>query len=372
MFAASEAATLIDVLEARASQDAALGKTAFTFLEDGERVSNSLTYGELQYRARSIAVYLNQWVQPGDRVLLIYPPGLDFVAAFWGCAYAGVIAVPAVPPTNARTLPRLQAIVADAQPVVALMPESVRERLRRLEDQAVLGEVRCHTTDTMEDASESWVHPDVSPEGIAFLQYTSGSTGTPKGVMVSHGNVLANVELIRTTFSIRPHDSCVSWLPSHHDMGLVGKILAPVYCGIHSVHCPPAAFLQRPYRWLKLISDYRARLSSAPNFAYELCVSKISEEQRASLDLRCFEHALNAAEPLRASTLWRFAEAFAVSGFKSEAFKPVYGMAETTLLICGKHPLRSVEAGILRVSRTALEQDLAMTTDPVRTEILCP
>ncbi|HVK94673.1 MAG TPA: amino acid adenylation domain-containing protein, partial [Noviherbaspirillum sp.] len=333
---APEFSTLLELLQFRASDAAGMANnTAFTYLEDGERISGSITFSELDRQARHIATHLQKLTQPGDRVLVVYPPSLEYIVAFFACVYAGVIAVPALPPANARTLPRLQLIANDAQPRIALAPGAIVDRMEKLQSGASdpLSGLSWLAADRLPDAATHWVPPQLSPSDIAFLQYTSGSTGNPKGVMVSHANILANTALIHARFGIQVSEVVVSWLPPHHDMGLIGKILYPVYAGCHCVQFPPAAFLMRPYRWLKALSDYRARITGAPNFAYELCISKISEEQKQTLDLSALEFALNGAEPIRYSTLKRFAQAFASCGLRPEALTPVYGLAESTLLV---------------------------------------
>jgi acyl transferase domain-containing protein/acyl-CoA synthetase (AMP-forming)/AMP-acid ligase II/acyl carrier protein len=328
--------TLLDLLQHRASDHSgSAGKTAFTFLEDGEKVNGAMTFSELDRKARSIAAHLQKTSRPGDRVLLVMPAGLDYICAFFGCVYAGVIAVPALPPTNARGLPRLAAIAKDAQPRIALAPASMVKRIEELhiDTSTMMEGLTWLTIDSLPDASPHWKHPVIEPSSIAFLQYTSGSTGNPKGVMVAHQNIIANIALSTATFKMSEQDTVVSWLPPHHDFGLIGGILSCVYAGCHSVQFPASSFLLRPYRWLKAVSDYRARITGAPNFAYELCLNRITDDKKKQLDLSCLELALNGAEPIRPRTLQRFAQAFSSCGFKAEVFTPVYGLAEATLLV---------------------------------------
>jgi len=332
-------ATLLELLSFRASpQSGSADKMAFSFLDDGENVSDTLTFAQLDCRARSLAAQLQQVCAPGDRVLLVYPPGLDYIASFFACAYAGVIAVPALPPANAKTLPRLLLMAEDAQPAVALTLSSIAARVEQMQagSDNVLTRLRWLAGDALDDAAAQWTPPSTQPSDIAFLQYTSGSTGAPKGVMVSNANILANAHFIATSFPFSAGDTVVSWLPPHHDMGLVSMILCPVYAGYHSVQFPPAAFLMRPYRWLKAASDYQARFIAAPNFAFELCVDKITDEQKAGLKLDLLEYALNGAEPVRPATLRRFAEAFAPCGLRPEIVLPVFGLAEATLFVTGQ------------------------------------
>ncbi|MCP2012453.1 condensation domain-containing protein, partial [Duganella violaceipulchra] len=350
--------TLLELLQFRASADSGTAQhTAFTYLEDGEQISGAVTFFELDRQARCIAAHLQKLTQSGDRVLLVYPPGLEYITAFFGCVYAGVIAVPALPPANARTLPRLQLMAKDAEPRVALTLDEIEQRIGewRTDSSRISSDLTWLATDALSDETDHWQCPNVQASDTAFLQYTSGSTGAPKGVMVSHANILANVRQLHATFSITSSEVVVSWLPPHHDMGLIGTIIYPVYAGCHSVQFPPAAFLLRPYRWLKALSDYRGRITTAPNFAYELCVNKITEVQKQELDLSALEFALNGAEPIRADTMKRFAQAFAPCGLRPESFIPVYGLAESTLLVSANTQKQAAQLpATLSVSKAAL------------------
>ena len=316
----------------RAQVAARPAQRAFTFLENGEVEADTLTYGELDRDARAIAALLQQRTRVGDRALLLYPPGLDFVRAFFGCLYAGVVAVPVYPPRKNRSIDRLKAVAADAQARLALTNAAVANTLARgdagdLKVPALVAD-REHAADP-----NDWRPPSLSRSDLAFLQYTSGSTGTPKGVMITHGNLLHNSELIKVAYSHSPESVFVSWLPVFHDMGLVGMVLQPVYAGSRSVLMEPAAFLQKPVRWLRAIARYGGTTCGAPNSAYDLCVRKVSDADRASLDLHTWEFAYNGSEPVRASTVRRFYDAFSPCGLRPEAVQPCYGMAETTLLI---------------------------------------
>ncbi|GAA6621635.1 fatty acyl-AMP ligase [Scytonema sp. NUACC26] len=323
---------LLDILNYRAQYQS--NKQAYIFLQNGETESGSLTYGELDRQARAIAAHLQS--MPGERALLLYPSGLEFITAFFGCLYAGVIAVPVYPPRQNQKLSRLLSIVNDAQPKVALITASILTDLEKSwKEEAELGPVKLIATDTIETSNPEIAPQLVTPETLAFLQYTSGSTGTPKGVMVTHGNIIHNQQLIHQAFSHSEKSIGVGWLPLFHDMGLIGHVLQPIYVGFPSILMPPLAFLQKPIRWLKAISKYRATTSGGPNFAYDLCVKKVQLEQLAHLDLSSWDLAFNGAEPIRAETLKQFAEKFAPCGFKYRAFYPCYGMAETTLFTTG-------------------------------------
>jgi acyl-CoA synthetase (AMP-forming)/AMP-acid ligase II len=328
--------TLVDMLRTRAQSDA--GRLAYTFLVDGEHEGDTLTYGELDLRARSIAVLLAaRGVRPGDRALLLYAPGLDFIPAFFGCLYAGVVAVPSYPPSPgqvARALPRLLAITADAEASVVLCVEAVAAMADDVSRLApALQGLTWLATDTLADMSAAWHQPDIDGASLAFLQYTSGSTSAPKGVMVSHGNLLHNLGYANYVEENDPTSIAVSWLPVIHDMGLIEGVLEPAYAGYPAYLMAPASFLQRPIRWLDAITRYRATNCGAPNFAYDLCVQKTVPAQRRALDLSSWRVAYNGAEPIRRNTLVAFHEAFRDCGFRWKSFYPVYGLAEATLVV---------------------------------------
>ncbi|MGC4002922.1 MAG: AMP-binding protein [Pirellulales bacterium] len=309
---------------------------AFTFLADGENEEQPLTYRELDRQARAIGASAALGLT-GQRALLLYPAGLEFIAAFFGCLYAGVIAVPAYPPRRNRNLQRIQGISDDAEAKIALTTNEVHERVAGLLDETPhLKSIMWLATDKIPTAEETnWKRPDVHGDTIAFLQYTSGSTGTPKGVVLNHANLMHNSALISYAFEHSRSGRGAFWLPCYHDMGLIGGILQPLYIGQPNVLISPVAFLQKPLRWLKMISKYRATISGGPNFAFDLCVNKISPEQRDELDLSTWALAFNGAEPVREETIERFSRYFAPCGFKREAFYPCYGMAENTLIVSG-------------------------------------
>jgi FkbH-like protein/FkbM family methyltransferase len=334
--------TLVDLLRWRATQQP--DRHAYTFLSEREPQETRLTYAQLDAQARAIAATLQQQ-RPvaGERALLLYPPGMDFVAAFFGCLYAGVIAVPAYPPQPTRldrTLPRLRAIVRNAQPTMVLTTAAVQSAMEPLLAQDPhFQRLRCVATDAVDGAAaQGWQAPAIAGESLAFLQFTSGSTAAPKGVMVSHGNLLHNERMIQQAFGNDEASVVAGWLPLYHDMGLIGNVLQPLYLGTPCVLMSPVSFLQSPLRWLQAITQYRATTSGGPNFAYDLCTRKITAEQRAQLDLSSWRVAFNGAEPVRHDTMERFAEAFAPCGFRREAFYPCYGLAEATLFVTGRPP----------------------------------
>ncbi len=348
--------TLVDVLRRHVAQRGE--QTVYTFLADGEDEQDSWTFAEVDLRARAIAVHLQAQGMAGQRALLLYNPGLDFIAAFLGCLYAGTIAVPAFPPASKRHWPRLRAIADDAQPQWALTASAELSKIRRVADKlAELAEVRWLATDTVDlDRADAWTPPPIEATSLAFLQYTSGSTSTPKGVMVSHGNLLHNEEVIRRGFGLDDSAIIAGWLPLYHDMGLIGNLLQPLYLGARLVFMAPVAFLQKPIRWLQAISKYRATTSGGPNFAYDLCCQRIDGEQKQDLDLSCWQVAFSGAEPVRAETLDQFATAFAPCGFQPGAFYPCYGMAETTLMTTGGDPtappvVQTFDAAALEANR---------------------
>ncbi len=356
--------TLVDLLSVRAQNQPDL--VAYTFLQDGETESAQLSYKELDQQARAIAVQLQSMNAAGSRALLLYPPGLDFIAAFFGCLYASVVAVPAYPPRPNQSLSRLQAIVDDSQATFALTTKAMLDFIRsRRVDNSEFSSLKWIATDNITlDLASDWHVPNLTLETLAFLQYTSGSTGRPKGVMVSHGNILHNSELIKKSFAHTPNSQVVSWLPVYHDMGLIGGILQPLYIGAPMVLMPALAFIQKPIRWLKAITRYQTTTSGGPNFAYDLCCRKITEEQRSKLDLSSWEVAFTGAEPIRAETLELFARTFADCGFNMKAFHPCYGMAETTLIISGSKKLASPI--VRHVDKAALEQNQVVIVDSIQ------
>jgi amino acid adenylation domain-containing protein len=336
--AASEPETIVHVLRSRAKQQPT--RQAYIFLNEDGTEQASLTYLELDRKARTIASWLQSTGATGERVLLLYQPGLDYIAAFLGCLYAGAIAVPAYPPDRSRMdrgAPRFWVIAQDATPAVALTDSQALAGLDgMIAEQKGLPAMLWKATDELDQSlANQWVEPDIDAGTIAFLQYTSGSTSTPKGVMVSHGNVLNNERLIQTGFNHTQGSTFAGWLPLYHDMGLIGNVLQPLFIGAVSVLMSPLAFLQKPIRWLRAITRYKAVTSGGPNFAYDLCVRKTTIEERAGLDLSSWTTAFNGAEPVRIETIDRFSETFAPYGFRREAFCPCYGLAEATLFVSG-------------------------------------
>jgi amino acid adenylation domain-containing protein/thioester reductase-like protein len=350
--------TLVELLCARAELHPE--NLIYRFIQDSDSDIITITYGELDRRARAIGAWLESFGASGERALLLYPAGLDYIISFMGCLYAGVTAVPAYPPRINRPVPRIQSIVDDSQASFALTTSAILSNIeKRFEHAPDLKTLHWLNTDQVPAGLEAdWRLPAISSDTLAFLQYTSGSTSQPKGVMLSHGNLMHNLKAIQHGFQIDHRNSGVFWLPSYHDMGLIGGILEPMYMGGSSTLMSPVSFLQRPMRWLEAISRYRGTTSGAPNFAYDLCVDKVTPEQMETLDLRSWTLAFCGAEPIRPETLERFARTFAGCGFRRAAFYPCFGMAESTLLVSGSEgPL---EPRTFTVDRKSLEHNLVV------------
>lgn len=327
--------TLVDLLRHRACHQP--DDVAFGFLKDGENDLVEWSYTELDRRARAIAAWFQANDMVGEKAMLLFPPGLDFIAAFFGCLYAGVTAVPVYPPRRNRSLERIQAIAQDCSAKAALTTNAVLELVNELIDETpFLKSLNWYSTDEMDNAqAQKWEMPDIHGDTLAFLQYTSGSTGTPKGVILNHSNLLHNSALIAYSFEHTRSGLGVYWLPLYHDMGLIGGVLQPIYVGRPNILMSPMAFLQRPFRWLSAISRFGATTSGGPNFAYDYCIRKIKPNEVEQLDLSSWEVAFNGAEPVKSETIDAFCEKFAPCGFRREAFYPCFGLAEATLIVTG-------------------------------------
>ncbi|MEV5442094.1 amino acid adenylation domain-containing protein [Streptomyces sp. NPDC052644] len=326
----ARATTFTDVLAERAALSPGTAFESVTTDASGP----SLTFPQLHDRARSLGALLADRIAPGERVLVLLPSGLDYVAAFLGCLYAGVVAVPLYPPEGGAHAARLRAVLADCAPAAALVPASFLERPEA--SAAGLAGLPLIAADGELPDPGDWRRPRTTGDTPAFLQYTSGSTATPKGVVVTHRNLVANSRQIRRRFGSGPDTPVVSWLPPYHDMGLIGGILQPVFAGAPATLMSPMSFITRPLRWLRLISERGARISGGPDFAYDLCVDRIPEHDLEGLDLSHWDIAFNGAEPVRAATLERFTARMAPYGFRRGAFLPCYGLAEATLLVSGE------------------------------------
>ncbi|MBX3413397.1 MAG: AMP-binding protein [Pirellulales bacterium] len=328
-----QATNLVEVFRQRAEEQA--DQIAFTVLGEPHAAPQDYTYAELDRRARAVAARLQHTCTPGARALLMYETGIDYIAALAGCLYAGVVAVPVYPPDPlraTRTFPRLEAIIRDADASVLLGTAADLAWAGTM-----LGKIpRLHelvATDALDAAwADRWQLPELDRQSLAFLQYTSGSTSLPKGVVVRHGNVLANLAQMERSLDV-PNALVCTWLPTYHDMGLIGGIFQCWYSARRNILLTPVAFFQQPLRWLQAISDYRATTTAAPDFAYEWCVRKFRAEECADLDLGCLQIAMSGAEPVRATTIEQFVETFGPYGMRRESFRPCYGLAEATLMV---------------------------------------
>ena len=352
----SETRTLVDLLEQRCQADPS--KVLYEFDRGESQGRDRRTYGELRTAARKVAARLRATTREGDRVILMYPPGLQFFEAFFGCLYAGVIPVPLFPPPAHRSGSKMEHFVRvshDASASACLAPGDLVESLASAGDEhAPLRGIQwiSHESALAVDEHEG---RRTGGSDVAFLQYTSGSVSAPKGVMVSHANLLANLDAIHHICRLRRGEAFVSWLPHEHDMGLIGCGLYAPFAEARAILMAPSGFVRSPLRWLTMCSEERVPGIVAPDFAYRMCVDRISPEQRATLDLGSIRVALCGAEPVRAETMRRFAEAFAGSGFRESAFRPVYGLAESTLLASGAGEGHVHAVG--RFSRAALGRD---------------
>src|ERR1700730_10003868 len=326
-------ASLVDLLRRRAAGQP--NERAYVFLSDKGNEEAALSFGELEQRASRVAARLIREGQPGDRALLLFPPGLDFIIAYFGCLLAGVIPVPMMLPRRNSSLDSSASIVADCTPRFVMTNTHLRiartdviERFSRPQMQWLMVDEAGEEPNDQERAL-----PVLGPDDIAFLQYTSGSTSDPKGVMVTHGNLIENLEMIRLTLGNTGRSTYASWVPLYHDMGLILNVLQSLYLGSLCVLLAQVTFIQRPLSWLRAIHQYRAEVTAAPNFAFDLCVQRFRADQMQNVDLSSWKLAVNAAEPVRADTIERFTATFGAYGFDPHAMRPLYGMAEATLLI---------------------------------------
>lgn len=346
--------SLVALLARRAAEQA--DDRAYVFVSDRGTEEAALTFRQLRETATALAARLIASAQPGDRAILVFPPGIEFMVAFFGCLMAGIIAVPMMMPRRNSARDSSAAILANCTPALALTTSTFALR-GDLRARFAQEDIRWIEVDLTEAAGATVDLQEPAPDDIAFLQYTSGSTSEPKGVMVSHANLLANLEMIRIALANTRQSTYVNWVPLYHDMGLILNALQALYVGATCVLMAPNAFMQRPLGWLRAISHYRAEVACGPNFGFDLCVSRYRADQMDGVDLSSLRIALNGAEPVRADTIARFIETFAPHGFDPRAIYPAYGMAEATLLISGGtrgggHVMRSV-------SRTALQAHVA-------------
>lgn len=330
--------TISDVLRLRAEMTP--HQRVFLFLEGGEREGASYSFAELDRKARAIGSRLAALGARHKRVLLPHPPGLDFVASFFGCLYAGAVAVPSCSSLlSPRQYDRLRFIVDDAEVkfILAASAQSLTAFRESLTDKKSALHLSLLAADEVrETEGAAWSPAPCRPDDVAYIQYTSGSTSSPKGVVISHRNLISNQTMIQSAFGTGGDSVVVSWLPHFHDMGLVGVVQHAVYAGMSVVLMAPLDFIRRPVQWLRAISKYRASISGAPNFAYDLCVDRLKDEAVAELDLSCWKLAFNGSEPVKAGTMERFAEKFGKAGFRKKNFYPCYGLAEATLFVASR------------------------------------
>ncbi len=376
------ATTLVEKLKLRAVSDAnCVGFDFLSYSNDGDSRTDSLSYADLFAKAQAVAATVQNNCIKGDRILILCPPGLNYVVSFYGCLMAGMVAVPAYPPHNAKQMAGLETIMADAGATCILVQQEMQNQLqdwastRHTLPQIIL-------IDQIDLAARlSWVDPNVQPDDLAFLQYTSGSTGLPKGVMISHANVVDNAHRIVEVVNIESGSKGCVWVPPHHDMGLICGLIVPIVTGSPVILMSPASFLQRPFRWLEAVDRYRATHICAPNFGYQMCVDATYETEFADLDLSCLKSVVSGGEPTRYSTLRSFEECFAPIGFRIETFQQVLGMAETVLLTTGSReqagpkllPVdpRSINAGTLVVKRSEVGKQSKFIGDRTVEMISC-
>jgi len=345
-------ASLVALLEHRAATQP--DDDAFVFLSDRGVLEAGLTFAQLHSRARGLAQELLRRGAPGDRALLIFPQGLDFIVALFGCLMAGIIAVPMMVPRRQSSRDSSASITADCAPrFILVSPSLVSGPRKDIAARFADGTFEWIAVDAMAVPEPGAATlPPIEGGTIAFLQYTSGSTSDPKGVVVTHDNLLQNLEMIRLAFGATRKSTFVSWIPLYHDMGLIMSALEAFYVGACCVLMAPAAFVQRPLVWLKAIQEYRGEIACVPNFAFDLCVSRFSAEAAEGLDLSSWKVAVNASEPVHADTIERFNSVFAPYGFDPRAMYPLYGMAEATVMISGG--TRGAGHVTRRVSRSEL------------------
>ncbi|HAC65233.1 MAG TPA: AMP-dependent synthetase, partial [Cyanothece sp. UBA12306] len=357
--------TLIELLQLRATQTP--DGHAYTFLIDGKKETPPLTYAELDRQARAIAALLQQYQGKGERALLLYPQSLEVIAAFCGCLYAGVIAIPVPPPESGRlkrTLPRLRSIVKDANATFALTTAGIFELIENFKEEfPEFDQMRWIDTAKVDlSLADQWQDPQINKDELAYLQYTSGSTSTPKGVMLSHFNLIHHIGYLQKACGYEADSITHTWMPYFHDYGLVEGMMVPLYNGTPCYLMSPFSFIKRPIQWLKNITKYGVTHSQAPNFAYDLCIRRVKAKDIPQLDLSSWQGAGNAAEPINPRVMADFVETFAPCGFSWETFAPAFGLAEYTLLVSSKP--KGTKPVLACFDSSALEKDKIVEADP--------
>ncbi|MFY9226982.1 MAG: AMP-binding protein [Blastocatellia bacterium] len=358
--------TIINILNQRAENTPE--KVIYTYLVDGENQQQTLTCGELREKTKAISVYIQRYVKAGERALMFYPPGLEFIPAFFACLASKIIAVPLPPPNLSnpeRALSRLQTIIVNANPSLALMPSSMLAKMKdiAIEIPMVKNILMLSTDDIDLTLANEYKPLEIEQKELAYLQYTSGSTSEPKGVMISHDNILHNCKMIKTLHIFKDNSVSLTWMPNFHDFGLVDGIISNLYSEIPVVFLSPLAFLQKPVRWLKAVPKFKVTHTGAPNFAYELCLRKITEDQLEGLDLSTLKDVNNAAEPVRKETVENFIQKFSPYGFQRNAMHPAYGLAESTLVITSAYENDEREPLYVYLDRSALEKHEVVYVD---------
>ncbi len=347
--------TLVDALRRRAAIEP--DRVLYTYLEDGETLERSMTAAALDAAAHSIGRTLAKLAAPGSRVILLFDDGLDTIKGLFGCLSAGLVAVSGIHPAAPRSTERLLGILRDTRATIVLGQARVLADVQiGLDDVLDELDLRWVAIETIKPlVAERWAATPAANDGLALIQYTSGSTRDPRGVTLTHRNLLHNLQCQIDAFGYAFGDTGVSWLPFSHDMGMIGCVLMAVFGGGRCVLLSPSHFVEDPSRWLRAISRYRATISGGPNFAYDLCARRAETMDLTALDLSCWAVAVSGAEPVRADVLRRFQEAFGKTGFKAEALRPSYGLAEATLLVtCGERltPLKTC-----RLDKAALQSN---------------
>lgn len=327
--------TMVEIFEKNCSDNPE--KIIYYYLEDGLNETERITFSRMNLRVKAVAAALQERCVKGDRALMLFPSGIEFIVSLFGCFYSGIIGVPTYPPRKNRMFDRFEAIVHDCGPSIILTTRKIRDDIsKNFKGEACLkGLDFLVFEDVPEEMSSHWNSPEIYPDDISLLQYTSGSTGTPNGVMVSHHNMISNSEYIRHAFGHDEHAFGVNWLPGFHDMGLIGALMQPPYMGVTNAIIPPNSFLLRPMHWLRAISKYKATTAGGPNFALDFCVERIKPEELEGVDLSSVRPFFCGAEPIRKETLERFSEAFKPYNFKPEQIYPCYGLAESVLIVTG-------------------------------------
>ena len=329
---------------------------------------STLTYRGLRDRADAVAGVVAKFARPGDRAILALPPGPAFLAGLFGLMRAGVVAVPAFPPSNRRAASRLQAIADDCSPRLLLLAASRDGEASARRSFGLAGIITLHVGHELPDPGRSTTRADCSPTDPAILQYTSGSTSEPKGVVLSHANLLSNCLAMASHIGVDQDQVGVSWLPPYHDMGLIGTIMLTVYGGWSLVMLSPEHFVQRPVLWLRAITEFAATITVSPTFGLDMCVRRIDDNELQGIDLRSLRLLFCGAEPVDQATLHAFRDRFAAYGYRESVLVPTYGLAEATLMVTAKRPGEPLVTD--RLDKASLERGVAQRTDNDATEVV--